>query len=117
LARLAELIGVKAATEDCGSLSEALPGSPVMAKLSIPKCALVGAGIMAGLHAAWAGLVASGYAQSLMDFIFRLHFIEPVYRIVAFDLQTAGLLIAVTGSLGALAGVLVGVIVNAVRAN
>ena len=88
-----------------------------MAKLSIPKCALLGAGLMVSLHAAWAGLVASGYAQSLIDFIFRLHFIAPVYRIAAFDLQTAGLLVALTGSLGALAGVVVGVIVNAVWAD
>lgn len=88
-----------------------------MAKLSIPKCALLGAGLLGSLHAAWAGLVASGYAQVVMDVIFRLHFIEPVYRIAAFDLQTAGLLVGLTGSLGALAGLVVGVIVNALWAD
>ena len=87
-----------------------------MANLSISNCALVGAGLMGGLHAAWAALVASGYAQVFADFIFRLHFIEPVYRITAFDLQTAGVLVALTAGLGALAGAFVGLIVNLSKA-
>lgn len=85
-----------------------------MVKLSLAKSALVGAGLMGTLHAAWAALVASGYAQLVVDFIFRLHFIEPVYRIAAFDLRTASLLVGLTATIGAVVGGLVAVIVNAV---
>lgn len=86
-----------------------------MTRLSLSKCASVGAILMGGLHAAWAGLVASGYAQLVMDFIFRLHFIEPVYQIVAFDLRTAAMLVGFTGAIGAVAGLMVGLVVNAAR--
>jgi hypothetical protein len=48
--------------------------------------------LLGGLHLLWALLVASGWAQPLMDFIFWLHFIRPVYMIEAFDpLRAAGL--------------------------
>lgn len=51
-------------------------------------------------HLAWALLVAFGIAQWLIDWAFRLHFIQPVYVITAFRPALAIGLIVVTSVLG-----------------
>lgn len=56
------------------------------------------------IHAAWALLVATGWAQAYIDFIFKLHFIRLDLRIEPFHLGTALLLISVTAGLGYLLG-------------
>lgn len=55
-------------------------------------------------HLTWALLVAFGIAQWLIDWTFRLHFIEPVYVITAFRPATAITLIVVTSLLGFVSG-------------
>jgi hypothetical protein len=44
--------------------------------------------------------VAVGWVQALIDFIFWLHFIKPVYVIEGFNVSTALLLVAVTATIG-----------------
>lgn len=56
------------------------------------------AGLVVGIffgvwHLAWVLLVAGGWAQPFMDWIFRLHFIQPPYHITPFILRDAALLI------------------------
>ncbi len=51
-------------------------------------------------HAAWSLLVAMGLAQSFINFIFGLHFIQPPYTIMPFKLWTAVGLVVVTGVVG-----------------
>ena len=60
-----------------------------------------------GIHLLWALLVASGFAQPVMDFVFWLHFIRPVYVIEGFDVaRAAGFGPAVlTGAIGYAMGV------------
>lgn len=62
-------------------------------------------GALLGLiHLTWSLLVATGLAQTYMDWIFKLHFITPVYQVGPFDLMTAITLVAVTAILGYIIG-------------
>ncbi len=68
-------------------------------------------------HFVWAWLVLSGMAQSLMNWIFRLHFIEPPYTIMPFNFGVAIALIALTSITGYLSGWLLAAIWNWLRAD
>jgi uncharacterized membrane protein len=63
-------------------------------------------------HSLWALLVWLGAAQTLVDFVFRLHMITPPYRIAAFNLGTAATLVLVTAGIGYVMGFVVGFIWN-----
>jgi hypothetical protein len=52
--------------------------------------------LLALIHACWAALVALAWAQPLMDFIFRLHFISPPWHIESFAWSEAFLLVGIT---------------------
>jgi len=62
-------------------------------------------GIVLGIwHLGWAAIVAAGWAQTVVDFLFRLHFVAPVLTIQPFDAKTAALLVAVTTAAGFVLG-------------
>ena len=63
-------------------------------------------------HLVWALLVAFGIAQWLIDWVFRLHFIQPVYVVSAFQPGLAVALIVVTAVLGYVIGWIAGGIWN-----
>lgn len=68
--------------------------------VSVSSAGLVLGLLLGGLHLLWALLVASGVAQPLMDFIFWLHFIWPVYVIEGFDPLRAAGLVLLTAAIG-----------------
>ena len=68
--------------------------------------------LLGGWHFLWSLLVAVGWAQPLIDFIFWLHFIKPVYVIGAFNVGTALLLIVITTGIGYAIGYIFGVLWN-----
>lgn len=68
------------------------------------KVGLVFALFLALWHACWAALVATGVAQQLLDFIFWIHFIDPPYRVDAFEPGRAGILIGITSTIGMITG-------------
>lgn len=79
-------------------------------------------GIIFGLflalfHAAWAGLVATGWAQQLMDFIFWAHFITPPYHIEPFALARAAVLVCFTFAAGMVAGLFGAALWNSLAAH
>ncbi len=76
------------------------------------RAGLVFAMLLGGYHLFWSLLVAIGWAQTLIDFIFRIHFIKPVYVIEQFNAGTALLLVAVTSALGYIVGWSFGVLWN-----
>jgi hypothetical protein len=63
-------------------------------------------------HTLWATLVWAGAAQPVIDFIFRLHMIEPPYKIAGFDPALALGLILVTAAIGYVFGSAAAVIWN-----
>ncbi len=64
------------------------------------RAALIFAILLGGWHLLWSVLVAAGWAQPLIDFIFWIHFIRPVYVIERFNIGIALLLIGVTATIG-----------------
>jgi hypothetical protein len=77
-------------------------------KISPVRIGLVLGLFLAVFHAAWAALVAAGWAQGLMDFVFWAHFITPPYHIEPFALARAGALIGFVFAVGLVLGVVGG---------
>ena len=63
-------------------------------------------------HLTWSLLVAAGWAQSVIDFVFWMHFIKPVYVIQPFNLGTATVLVVVTAVIGFVVGSVFAVLWN-----
>ncbi len=72
---------------------------------------------LAAFHAGWALLVALGWAQKLMDFIFWAHFITPLYRIEPFEAARAAILIGFVFVAGAIMGWMAALLWNALAPN
>ena len=72
-------------------------------------------GAVAGIaHLVWSVLVAAGVAQSWVDFVLRLHFVEPFYFVGDFSSGTAIVLILVTSLVGYFFGWVIGTVWNRV---
>lgn len=83
--------------------------------LSKHKAGLALGSILGLWHLIWSLLVGVGLAQVLIDWIFRLHFIQPPYTIAPFSLGLAIALIAVTSALGYVFGWLLAAIWNSLH--
>lgn len=68
-------------------------------------------------HAAWALVVALGWAQAILDFVFWAHFINPPYRVMAFDLSRALVLVGLTFAVGLILGTVGGAVWNRLAPN
>ena len=69
-------------------------------KIGINRTGFVLGLVLGTIHLLWALLVAAGVAQLVMDFIFRLHFIQPIYVIEPFSLIRALALVLLTAACG-----------------
>lgn len=64
------------------------------------RLGIVGAVLMAGWHAIWVLLQATGQAQPVMDFVFRIHGLKSDVAAQPLDLGMAALLLATTAVTG-----------------
>jgi K+-sensing histidine kinase KdpD len=87
-------------------------GIQTTGRINKNKAGVVVGSLMGIYHLTWALLVAFGVAQAVIDWIFRLHFIQPPYTITAFNPVTAVTLIVVTSIIGFVVGWLFGAIWN-----
>jgi hypothetical protein len=77
-----------------------------MQTIHLHKTGLALGGLMGSWHLLWALLVALGLAQPIVDFIFWMHFIRPIYVISPFNIGTALVLIGATSLIGYAMGVI-----------
>ncbi len=68
------------------------------------RTALVLAVLVGGWHLLWSVLVLLRWAQPLVDFVFWIHFLKPVYVVEPFEIGRSLILIAVTAAVGATLG-------------
>jgi hypothetical protein len=81
-------------------------------KIGINRTGLVLGLVLGTIHLFWTVLVAAGVAQAVMDFVFRLHFIRPVYVIEPFSLIHALALVLLTAASGYCIGALFALLWN-----
>ncbi len=88
-----------------------------MTNISKSRAGVVVGSLIGLSHLMWSLLVVLGLAQLVIDWIFRLHFIQPPYTITAFNLGTAVILIVVTSVIGFVMGWLFAAIWNLLRSH
>ena len=75
-----------------------------MKKLSEHQVGIAFGAFFGLAHAVWAMVVSLGFAQTWLDFVLGLHFLENPFVVSAFDLQKAVILVMVTAVIGYGAG-------------
>lgn len=70
-----------------------------------PKATLIETGLIGGLclsslHLCWILLVFLGWAQALMDFVFKLHMLNSPFQVQPFSFSLALSLLAITFGVG-----------------
>ena len=83
--------------------------------LDVAKTGLVLGAVVGGFHLGWSILVALGWAQPVIDFVFWLHFIKPIYAIEPFEVARAGMLVAMTAGMGFVMGSIFALVWNALH--
>ena len=81
-------------------------------KLDSNKLGLILGIFAALLHAVWAITVFLGLAQSFLDWIFPIHFLNSIYSVQGFDLLTALMLIIMAFVGGYVMGLVLGIFWN-----
>jgi hypothetical protein len=79
------------------------------------KAGLALGALFGGWHLVWSLLVALGVAQAVIDFVFWMHFIKPIYVIEPFELARAFILVVATSSFGYMLGFAFGLLWNRFR--
>jgi hypothetical protein len=80
--------------------------------MSVFKTGVVLGIVFGAWHLCWSILVALRWAQPVIDFVFWMHFIKPIYVIEPFDVVRAVILLIVTSGIGFVFGSLFALIWN-----
>ncbi len=70
------------------------------------KTALIAGFSLASLHLCWVLIVLSGWAQTLLDWVFRLHMLNSPFQVQPFNFGFAATLLLVTFAIGCFYGVI-----------
>lgn len=81
-----------------------------MGSVNPNRAGLVLATLLGGWHFLWALLVAAGWAQPVINFVFYIHFLSPGWMVGPFQAGIALVLVLVTAALGYAGGYLLGVL-------
>ncbi len=87
-----------------------------MKKLSEHQAGIALGAFMGLMHAGWALVVYLGFAQTWLDFIFGLHFLNNPIVVGSFDVQKAVMLVVVTAGVGYAVGFVFAKVWNLVMA-
>lgn len=71
-----------------------------MKELKKEKIALTVGVFVSGIHLGWIVLILTGFAQTLLNFVFWVHMLTVPYQITSFSLNQAITLILVTFATG-----------------
>ena len=74
--------------------------------MTLIRTSIIGGLCLASLHFCWALLVMLGWAQPLMDFIFRLHMLNSPFQVQSFDAMLALGLVVITFLIGCFYGLI-----------
>jgi hypothetical protein len=83
--------------------------------ISPTKTALTVGALVGGLHLVWSILIAFGWAQALVDFIFWAHMVTLPLVVKAFDATAAVTLIIITSIVGYALGYISALIWNRIH--
>jgi hypothetical protein len=83
--------------------------------MNVYKAGLVLGSVIGGWHFCWASLVALRLAQPVIDFVFWMHFIKPIYVVEPFEITRAAILLIVTAAVGFVIGSAFAVVWNAMH--
>jgi hypothetical protein len=75
-----------------------------MHKLNRSSVALSLGAFVGVMHLLWSAVVALGFAQTWLDFIYRVHFVNNPFTVTAFSIENAVVLVAVTTIVGYIVG-------------
>ena len=81
--------------------------------MSLFQLSMISGFSLASLHICWALLVAIGWAQPVIDFIFKLHMLSSPFQVQPFELPLALGLIGITFLIGCFYGIVFFVMKNA----
>lgn len=87
-----------------------------MRPINTLKTGLAAAAMLGLLHSLWAGLVAAGWGQPVLDFVLRLHMLRMTMNVGPFDPMTAAGLVALTAGIGLAYGIVFALIWNVLAA-
>ena len=65
---------------------------------------MIGCIIMLSIHLFWSAFVFFGVAQVVVDYLFWIHFIKPVYQVEKFDIYIAIYLLITASCIGFIGG-------------
>ncbi len=88
---------------------------PSSRPINANRAGLVLGALIGGWHMLWSLMVAIGLAQPILDFVFKIHFIKPIYMVAPFEFAVAATLVVTTAIIGYIVGCVFGVLWNAIH--